>query len=160
MGILRWTTKRHGMDYGSYSCLTFLTVIFLCSTLGSCSVKSEEKLRIKRSSEGVEEFYQNNGRYMKRPQRFSFGLGKRSVDLDDYEYDLEGGEQKRDPYQFGLGKRSQNKREPYAFGLGKRTPYQFGLGKREPYAFGLGKRSYYGFGLGKREPYAFGLGRR
>jgi len=105
---------------------------------------------------------------MKRPQRFSFGLGKRDYDEADYvnalnEYEQEEPEArpKRDPYSFGLGKRfDANKREPYAFGLGKRTPYQFGLGKREPYAFGLGKRSPYEFGLGKREPYAFGLGRR
>merc|ERR1712189_63878 len=29
-------------------------------------------------------------------------------------------EEKRAPYQFGIGKR-----EPYGFGIGKRTPYEF-----------------------------------
>jgi len=84
---------------------------------------------------------------------------------------------KRDPYAFGLGKRTSDaafpepnkreygfglgrKRDPYAFGLGKRDPYSFGLGKRDPYAFGLGKRDPYAFGLGKRTPYSFGLGKR
>ena len=38
---------------------------------------------------------------------------------------------------------SADKRNPYSFGLGKRSmgnEYGFGLGKRNPYAFGLGKR--------------------
>ncbi|XP_023346537.1 helicostatins [Eurytemora carolleeae] len=123
-------------------------------------------------SEGVENIFQNEGRYMKRPQRFSFGLGKRlqaPSDNFDYYEDTDVQKSKREPYGFGLGKR-----EPYAFGLGKRSnfgeskrdPYAFGLGKRgnfgenkrDPYAFGLGKRA--SFGEGKRDPYAFGLGKR
>ena len=72
---------------------------------------------------------------------------------DDPQVDNEA--MKRDPYAFGLGKRS----EP-AFGLGKRDSYAFGLGKRDSYAFGLGKRYEYSFSHGKRIPYAFGLGKR
>jgi hypothetical protein len=104
-----------------------------------------------------------------RPQRYSFGLGKRSS-MAEYEEEQEGPADvmllaKREPYAFGLGKRDPyafglGKREPYTFGLGKRDPYKFGLGKRDPYKFGLGKRAPYQFGLGKREPYAFGLGKR
>ena len=33
------------------------------------------------------------------------------------------------------------KRDPYAFGLGKRSLFTFGPSKKDPYAFGLGKRS-------------------
>ena len=68
-------------------------------------------------------------------------------------------EEKRAPYQFGIGKR-----EPYGFGIGKRTPYEFGVGKREPYGFGIGKRwkdwsLYRNYGQ-KRQPYNFGVGKR
>merc|ERR1712080_298040 len=112
-----------------------------------------------------------------RPQRYSFGLGKRMAEYEEEQEEPAAlrhvakrepyafGLGKRDPYAFGLGKRDPyafrlGKREPYAFGLGKRDPYKFGLGKRDPYKFGLGKRAPYQFGLGKREPYAFGLGKR
>jgi len=61
-------------------------------------------------------------------------------------------EEKRSPYNFGVGKRS-----PYNFGVGKRSPYNFGVGKRDPYNFGVGKRSLRGWG--KRMPYNFGVGR-
>ena len=33
------------------------------------------------------------------------------------------------------------KRDPYAFGLGKRSLFTFGPSKKDPYAFGLGKRT-------------------
>jgi len=164
-----------GNDGTGFVYLTVAAVLaaVLLSAVNAAALEENHGSRVKRS-EPVEAFHQDSSRYMKRPQRFSFGLGKRGMpleeedDVDDEvemfnDLDLEDGLEavKRDPYAFGLGKRSgYGKREPYAFGLGKRTPYQFGLGKREPYAFGLGKRSYYGFGLGKREPYAFGLGRR
>jgi len=145
------------MDNGHSASLTLVAAILFCCTMSpTASQPLEKNLRQKRATEGTEDFYQSDG-------RFSFGLGKRQNEEDE-DYDLNaallGDKLKRDPYEFGLGKRDYHKREPYAFGLGKRTPYQFGLGKREPYAFGLGKRSYYGFGLGKREPYAFGLGKR
>jgi len=164
------------MDYGTFINLTIVTLFLLVVHPSQADTKvAQPGLRNKRSSEGVEEYYQDNSRYMKRPQRFSFGLGKRSGDvaidheddsseegedmsMDEYNYLLNqiSNINKRAPYNFGLGKRSSFKREPYAFGLGKRSPYQFGLGKRQPYGFGLGKR----FSLLKREPYGFGLGRR
>jgi len=159
------------MDYGSIINLTIVTIFLIFLQPNPANSKavdpSSSVSRPKRSYEGVEEYHQDNSRYMKRPQRFSFGLGKRSDGaveeteeteelpaLDDYDY-IMNQLNKRAPYNFGLGKRSY-KREPYAFGLGKRAPYGFGLGKREPYGFGLGKRMV----LLKRQPYAFGLGKR
>ena len=41
------------------------------------------------------------------------------------------------------------KRDPYDFGIGKRIIYGVGI-KREPYGFGIGKREAYGFGIGKK----------
>jgi len=128
----------------------------------------EARDRIKRgiSDEEFSDFVEGTGK-MVRPERYSFGLGKRSG--GDGGDEMDSGDvmvpEKKDPYTFGLGKREPytfglGKREPYAFGLGKRAPYEFGLGKRAPYEFGLGKREPYAFGLGKREPYAFGLGKR
>lgn len=150
-----------------HECSLTLAILAVLFSTSSCYRLQDEDAaaavyRQRRAGEGPGSFLQTDEGLMKRPQRFSFGLGKREPDIIEdlaEEMDLEnlhGPQVKREPYAFGLGKR-----EPYAFGLGKRNPYQFGLGKREPYAFGLGKRAdYYGFGLGKREPYAFGLGKK
>merc|ERR1711892_37341 len=79
--------------------------------------------------------------------------------LEDMQYGLVF--EKRDPYDFGIGKRIM-----YRGGI-KREPYGFGIGKREAYGFGIGKRHSDGFGKlnegqtwEKRQPYNFGVGKR
>ena len=121
--------------------------------------------------------------------RFSFGLGKRSVnpqDPNDLEEMLAHLRRWGVAGPHGLFKRSEGSsstdletlyRNMGRWGLSgphglfkredeerdqefiKRGAYSFGLGKRGQYSFGLGKRGQYSFGLGKRDPYGFGLGK-
>merc|ERR1711971_747548 len=112
------------------------------------------------------------------------GLFKRGKDLNDQDPD-EGINQLLEEVGerlMQMGRKSKRitedemgKRQPYGFGLGKRSPapsYDFGLGKRDLDNYDTAEpvkmkrqvqpswlRKRFAFGLGKRAPYGFGLGK-
>lgn len=129
-------------------CVTFIVVAFL----NICQVS------------GYQDDQLDPNMFLRRPQRFSFGLGKRASAPQfppDQFYELFTNWGIGGPH--GLFKRSQDpeKEEDDWFSLSSkpalirksRGAYSFGLGKRSSpgqYSFGLGKRgNQYGFGLGR-----------